>query len=109
MRSALASVSVAVLAALLTGAPPTDEDMLAAFPHPKGYVCHRAETPIKIDGALNDPAWEAAAWTDAFADIEGDRQPKPRFRTRAKMVWDDEALYIAAEMEEPHVWATLTE
>ena len=42
-------------------------------------------------------------------DIEGDRRPEPRFRTRMKMLWDDQALYIAAELEEPHVWATLTE
>ena len=26
-----------------------------------------------------------------------------------KMLWDDEALYIAAELEEPHVWAYLTD
>jgi hypothetical protein len=26
-----------------------------------------------------------------------------------KMVWDDEYLYVAAEMEEPDIWATLTE
>ena len=26
-----------------------------------------------------------------------------------KMLWDDQNLYIAAEMEEPHLWATLTE
>jgi len=26
-----------------------------------------------------------------------------------QMLWDDECLYIAAEMEEPHLWATLTE
>ena len=25
------------------------------------------------------------------------------------MLWDDRAFYIAAQMEEPHVWATLTE
>lgn len=25
------------------------------------------------------------------------------------MLWDDDCLYIAAVMEEPHVWATLTE
>jgi hypothetical protein len=25
-----------------------------------------------------------------------------------KMLWDDEYFYVAAEMEEPHVWATLT-
>ncbi|MFO0826191.1 MAG: hypothetical protein U0792_24250 [Gemmataceae bacterium] len=23
--------------------------------------------------------------------------------------WNDEAIFIAAELEEPHVWATLTE
>jgi hypothetical protein len=42
-------------------------------------------------------------------DIEGDKQPKPPLRTRVKMLWNDEALFIAAELEEPHVWATLTE
>jgi hypothetical protein len=62
-----------------------------------------------IDGKLDDEAWQAAAWTDAFVDIEGDRKPRPRFRTRVKMLWDDAYLYIAAELEEPHVWATLTQ
>lgn len=83
--------------------------MIAPFPHPKGYVCYRAPSPITIDGDLKDEAWNAAPWSDAFVDIEGDQQPKPRFRTRVKMLWDDEALYIAAELEEPHVWATLKE
>jgi hypothetical protein len=94
---------------LAVGAEIPDNDMLAPFPHPKGYVCYRTPSPITIDGKLNDPAWDAAPWTDAFVDIEGDKQPKPRFRTRVKMLWDDEALYIAAELEEPHVWGTLTE
>ena len=89
--------------------PSVEPGMLAPFPHPKGYVCYRATTPITIDGKLTDPAWEAAPWTDSFVDIEGDKQPKPRFRTRTKMLWDDDALYIAAELEEPHVWANLTE
>ena len=112
MRSAfllILGIAVVVLAVPAGGAPPTDADMLAAFPHPKGYVCYRTTSPITIDGALADAAWDAAPWTDAFVDIEGDKQPKPRFRTRVKMLWDDEALYIAAELEEPHVWATLTE
>jgi hypothetical protein len=95
--------------AIASAAETHDSEMLAPFPHPKGYVCYRAPSPITIDGKLTDPAWEAAPWTDAFVDIEGDKRPKPRYRTRVKMLWDDEALYIAAELEEPHVWATLTE
>jgi hypothetical protein len=76
---------------------------------PLGYVCYRAPGPITIDGKLDEPAWLAAPWSEAFVDIEGDRKPRPRYRTRMKMLWDDECLYIGAELEEPHVWATLTE
>lgn len=80
----------------------------ADTPHPKGYVCHRANPPIRMDGRLDDPAWSGAAWTDDFVDIEGDIKPRPRFRTRVKMLWDDEYFYVAAEMEEPDVWGRLT-
>lgn len=62
-----------------------------------------------MDGRLDDPAWANAPWTDDFVDIEGDLKPKPRFRTRAKMLWDDNNLYVGAEMEEPQLQATLTE
>jgi transglutaminase-like putative cysteine protease len=75
---------------------------------PQGYVCRHTATPIVVDGKLDDAAWAAAPWTSDFADIQGDTKPKPRFRTRAKMLWDDNYLYIAAEIQEPHVWATLT-
>lgn len=75
---------------------------------PKGYVCYRANTPIAVDGKLNDAEWLKVPWTDYFIDIEGDRKPAPRFKTRVKMLWDDSCFYIAAELEEPHVWATIT-
>ena len=44
----------------------------------------------------------------SFVDIEGDVRPRPRFQTRAKMLWDDTYFYVAALLEEPHVWGTLT-
>jgi hypothetical protein len=81
---------------------------VALCAQPKQYECHRAAVPIKIDGHLDDSAWSKAEWTDAFIDIIGSDGPKPRFRTRAKMLWDDQYLYIGAELEEPDVWATLT-
>jgi hypothetical protein len=86
--------------------------LLAAFAAvdlPKSYVCHRTASPIRIDGRLSDRGWRIAPWTDSFVDIEGDAKPHPRFKTRVKMLWDDRYFYIAAEMEEPHVWGTLTQ
>ncbi len=74
---------------------------------PRCYACGRTATPIKMDGTGDDPAWAAAPWTEDFVDIQGSRRPAPRFRTRAKMLWDDRYLYIHAELEEPHVWATI--
>ncbi len=91
-----------ILVALLAWIPLDDN------PAPKGYVCVRAVSPVVIDGKLDDAAWKDAPWTDDFVDIEGDAKPRPRFRTRAKMLWDDTYFYVAAELEEPHVWATLT-
>jgi hypothetical protein len=79
------------------------------YRHPKGYVCYRAPGPVTIDGRLDKAVWRDAPWTDSFVDIEGDARPRPRFRTRVKMLWDDQFFYIGAELEEPHVWATLTQ
>jgi hypothetical protein len=83
--------------------------VLTAQEQPKHYNCNRAAAPIRVDGNLNDPAWKNAPWTDYFVDIQGASHPTPRFRTRAKMLWDDHYFYIAAELEEPDVWATLTQ
>lgn len=77
-------------------------------PHPRGYLCPRAPQPPRIDGKLDDAIWHAAPWTEDFVDIEGVRKPLPALRTRAKLAWDDSFLYIAARIEEPHLWATLT-
>lgn len=75
---------------------------------PRTYLCRRAATPIVIDGKLDDAAWAEAPWTEDFVDIQSAAKEKPRLRTRAKLLWDDNFLYVAAELEEPHVWATLT-
>jgi hypothetical protein len=85
----------------------TDREKMRNTPS-ETYVCTRANSPIVIDGKLDEPAWQNAPWTHDFQDIEGRVKPKPRFRTRAKMLWDDNYFYVAAELEEPHVWATLT-
>ncbi len=109
-----AGATSAVLTALVLGqdpaAPsPVGPAPLSPLPHPNGYVCYRADGKLKIDGRMDESAWDVIPWTETFVDIEGDRKPLPRHMTRAKMAWDEDYFYIAAWMDEPHVWATLTE
>lgn len=71
------------------------------------YICYRTYGSIEIDGKIDETSWKQAPWTNYFRDIEGNLQPIPRFKTRAKMLWDDYYFYFAVDMEEPHVWGTL--
>jgi hypothetical protein len=106
---------IAVLVALFVGSVAASAVPARKIPEPKvgfappEYVCRRAGSPVRIDGRLDDPAWRDADWTEVFGDIEGELKPEPRLRTRVQMLWDDRYLYIGAYLEEPHVWATLTE
>ena len=74
---------------------------------PQSYVCYRTSKPIKIDGVVSKKEWGDVPYTDYFVDIEGDKHPKPHLKTKVKMCWDDEFFYIAADLEEPHLWATI--
>ena len=75
---------------------------------PKEYGCIFTKTAPRIDGKLDDAVWKQAVWTSDFVDIEGAAKPLPRLRTRVKMLWDHQYLYIAAQLDEPDVKATLT-
>lgn len=89
--------------------------MADTFPVPKGdfaprsYTAYRPIDSIVIDGEFSETSWQKAAWTTNFTDIEGDFKPEPYLQTRVKLLWDNDALYIAAELTEPHIWATLTQ
>jgi hypothetical protein len=84
-------------------------DATAPPMEPRTYTCPAVSSPIAVDGRLDEPPWRRARWTEDFVDIQGESMPTPRFRTRVKMVWDDQHLYIGAELDDPHVWGTLTE
>jgi hypothetical protein len=58
---------------------------------------------------INETDWHNAAWSEYFGDIEGSLKPEPAYKTRMKMLWDSNFLYIAAQLDDPHVWANLTE
>lgn len=78
-------------------------------PNAPTYVCYKAPSKITIDGKLSKNEWDAIPWTSDFVDIEGDKQPLPTLQTRAKMTYDNNGMYFAVLMEEPHVWGTIKE
>jgi hypothetical protein len=74
---------------------------------PKQYIVTKTGEQMIIDGRGNESSWQSALFTDSFIDIEGVKTPK--FDTKVKMLWDDNYLYVYAQMEEPHVWGNITQ
>lgn len=76
---------------------------------PEIFICQKLspEASISIDGDINDKAWQSAEWITQLVDIEGDIKPKPLYDSRISILWDDDFLYIAAELKEPNLWATM--
>lgn len=77
--------------------------------HPKVYYAYKTIDSIIIDGIDNEKSWQTANKTSSFIDIEGDSSKTPYYETYVKIIWDSNYLYIFAELEEEHIWATLKE
>ena len=76
---------------------------------PHGYVCYRTPQALKVDGKLDENAWQKAPSTAPFADISGEGFATPLYETTTKMLWDDEYLYIGATLAEKDIKARLTQ
>jgi hypothetical protein len=76
---------------------------------PKTYFANKATQEITIDGLGDEFDWQSAQWTTSFVDIQSNNPVRPAYETRVKMLWDTSYLYFYAELEEPHVWAKITE
>ncbi len=70
----------------------------------KILVATRITKPPKIDGILNDAAWQNVPVAKNFVMIEpGDGDPEPKNqKTEVKVVYDNEAIYFAAYMYDNH-------
>lgn len=75
---------------------------------PPIYRCHRAKGKLEyLDGNLSKEFWKTGDWIDDFHDIEGDTRPHPAKHTKVKLLWDEEALYVGAYLEDDTIWATV--
>ena len=76
---------------------------------PRSYICYRTEGNLKIDGKLDEASWQKAPSTEEYEDISGAGFATPKYKTTAKMLWDDDYLYVGAVLEEPNIVAKLTQ
>ncbi len=57
---------------------------------------------IKIDGLINDAAWDEVEWTTNYVEFEPDNATPPSQQTRMKIAYDDKNLYVAFRCFEPN-------
>lgn len=94
------SISLILSAHLVAGA--FADDKAKPFVSPS-YEIRRAGMPIQMDGKLDEPAWLAAPSLGEFVfpwSKEGKKE-----QSVAKVLWDDENLYIAHICEDAHITA----
>ncbi|MBN1204311.1 MAG: carbohydrate binding family 9 domain-containing protein [Myxococcaceae bacterium] len=60
----------------------------------------RASGSLRLDGVLDEPAWKAAPATDAFTQKFPNEGQRPSERTLLRVIYDDDALYVAFECEQ---------
>jgi hypothetical protein len=83
-----------------TGTPPVSAQphvhQEARRPPREGYLidAHRANTPVEIDGVLDDAAWEEATIVDSFTQQEPSNGEPATERTEVRVLYDAERLYI---------------
>jgi len=78
------------------------------------YACARAQSPIKIDGRVDEPAWVAAQRIEGLIvppNVIWERltlsDPAPaKSRTTARLLWDDNHLYFSAQLVDRDIYAT---
>lgn len=75
-------------------------------PVPPTYVCQRATQELTIDGKGDEKDWQQAMRLTPLRDIEGAAIADT---TTVRMLWDDRYLYVLADMQEPHLRASLQE
>jgi hypothetical protein len=80
-----------------------------AQPGPKlldSIECRRATHAIKIDGRFDPTEWKDAFVVREFGVPNQNRPPKTA--TAFRLLWDDQYLYFAAELEDTDVYADVT-
>lgn len=104
-----------IAAVLLLLAPGVAGAQLPAFFDPPALTARRPLQATRvtlapdIDGELNDEAWRSAVPSGDFVQYEPKQGEKPTHHSIVRMVFDDTALYVSAELEQPGGWSAFNQ
>jgi len=67
-------------------------------------TCPRTKQPVRVDGQLDEAAWNTAPVVPLFKKGKDDEPaPRPEPSTSFRLLWDDSALYIAFECSDDDI------
>jgi hypothetical protein len=100
------SAAAAFSALLLNAAPARTQAQAApatpaATRAPATLQATRLQGAVHVDGRLDDAAWAAAPATDEFTQSYPNTGAAPTMRTEARVLYDDENLYVGVRMFDP--------
>jgi len=70
------------------------------------YQVHRAGSAVNVDGIVDDKAWAAAEKIEFL--FPWDSQTGAKQKTIARLLWDDDYLYVSYECEDADIVAQYT-
>ncbi|RJO67367.1 MAG: hypothetical protein C4523_09570 [Myxococcales bacterium] len=84
------------------GVAPLDEPSDAR----REIVVPKAQGKIAVDGEFDEADWERAGKTGPFVAVSGEKAEGAA--TAARLLWDEQFLYIAFECEDEDVWTSFS-
>ena len=78
---------------------PVAEEAAHALDAPRATAM-RITGPISLDGRVEEPAWLQAPAITRFTQLDPDEGAPPTLRSDVRIVYDDEALYIGATLDD---------
>ena len=70
------------------------------------YVCRYTPKRIRIEGRLDDPAWQSAENIRFYIP---ETLADPVSQTEARILWDDNYLYVGFKAYDKDIWSYLTD
>lgn len=88
--------------------PATDRDSPTSDAPVPRYEVRRPTGPIQIDGRIDESAWDSAS-PGVSLQFLWDEQTGAKQPTLARLLWDDEHLYVAYDVVDADITAVYTE